>query len=73
MAQAVNCRCLTTESTFRYQASSWDIRGEQSGTGTDFPPSTSVFPCQYHAPNALYSSSAIGNMEKCLQVCSRES
>jgi hypothetical protein len=28
---------------------------EQSGTGTDFATSTSVFPCRYHSTNAPHS------------------
>jgi hypothetical protein len=30
-------------------------RGGQSGTGTTFSPSTSVFPCQYNSAAAPYS------------------
>jgi hypothetical protein len=35
------------------------IFGGQSASGTRFCPSTSVFPCQYHSPNALDSSSCM--------------
>jgi len=32
----------------------WPVRGRQNGTGiVFFPPSTPVFPCQYHFTNAL--------------------
>jgi hypothetical protein len=36
--------------------SMWDRNG-QSGTGTEFSPTTSGFLCQYHSTNAPYSSS----------------
>jgi hypothetical protein len=49
MAQAVSRTPLTAEAGFRSQASTCDICGGQSRTGTDFSPSTLVFPCQYHS------------------------
>jgi hypothetical protein len=49
MAQAVSGRPLTVEAQVRSRVSPCGIFGGQSGTGTGFSPSTSVFPCQFHS------------------------
>jgi hypothetical protein len=41
---------------FQCQVSSWVICGGQSDSGTGFPPSTPIFPCQYHSASAPYTS-----------------
>jgi hypothetical protein len=46
-------RSLTAKARVRSQSKS--ISGEQSGTGIGSSPSTSLFPSQYHSPNAPYS------------------
>jgi hypothetical protein len=46
MAQAVSRRPLTAEARVRSRVSPCGICGGQSGIGTGFSPSTSVFPCQ---------------------------
>jgi hypothetical protein len=52
MAQAVSRRPLTAEARVRPQVGPCGICGGQSGTGTGFSPSTSVFPCQFHYTGA---------------------
>jgi hypothetical protein len=52
MAQAVSRRPLTAEARVRSRVSPCVICGGQSGTGTSFSPSTSVFPCQFHSTDA---------------------
>jgi hypothetical protein len=49
MAQAVSRRPPTAEARVRSRVSLCGICGGQSGTGTGFSPSTSVFPCQFHS------------------------
>jgi hypothetical protein len=49
MAQAVSRRPLTAEARVLSRVSPCGIYGGQSGTGTGFSPSTSVFPCQFHS------------------------
>jgi hypothetical protein len=55
MAQAVNRRPLTAEYRVRTRDNPYGICGGQSGTGTCFSPSSSVFPCQYHFTVVLHS------------------
>jgi hypothetical protein len=52
-AQAVSRRPLTAEAWVRAPVSLCGICDGQSGTGTGFSPSYSVFPCQYHSTVAL--------------------
>jgi hypothetical protein len=52
MAQAVSGRPFTAEVRVRSQVNLCGIYGGQSGTGTSFSPSTSVFPCQFHSIGA---------------------
>jgi hypothetical protein len=58
MVQAVSHRSVTAVARLRIQVSPCVICGGQSGTGSGFSPSTSAFPCQYHAANAPHSSSS---------------
>jgi hypothetical protein len=52
MAQAVSRRPLTAEARVRSRVSPCGICGGQSGNGTGFSPSTSVFPFQFHSNGA---------------------
>ena len=52
MARAVSRRPLTAEARVRSRVSPCAICGGQSGTGTGFSLSTSVFPCQFHSTSA---------------------
>jgi hypothetical protein len=53
MAQAVSRRPLTAEARVRARVNPCGICGGQSGTGTGFSLSSSVFPCRYHSTVAL--------------------
>jgi hypothetical protein len=52
MAQAVSRWPPTAEARVRSRVSPCGICGGQSCIGTDFSPSTSVFPCQFHSIGA---------------------
>jgi hypothetical protein len=53
MAQVVSRRPLTEEARVRARVKPFGICGGQSGTGTGFSRSSSVFPCRYHSTVAL--------------------
>jgi hypothetical protein len=52
MAHAVSRRPPTAEARVRSRVNPCGICGGQSGTGTGFSPSTSVFPRQFHSTGA---------------------
>jgi hypothetical protein len=52
MSQAVSRQPLTAEVRVRFRVNPRGICGGQSGTGTGFSPSTSVFPCQFNSTGA---------------------
>jgi hypothetical protein len=60
MAAAVDHRPLTAEARVRSRVSPCGICGGQSGTGTSFSPSTSVFPCQFYSTGVPF----LGKMKK---------
>jgi hypothetical protein len=55
MTQEVIRQHPTVETQVRTSISSLGICGEQSSTGTDISPSSSVFLCQYHSTMALHT------------------
>jgi len=58
MVQAVIRQVTIAESRIGSQVSLCEICGGQSGTGTDYSPSSSAFRCQYNSTNAPYSYSS---------------
>jgi len=56
MTRAVSRRSLTAEARVRFQVDACEICGGQSGTGSGFPPNTSVFLRQNRSTGAPYSS-----------------
>jgi hypothetical protein len=63
MAQVVSRQPLTAEARVRARVNVCGICGGQSGTGTGFSPSSSVFPCQYtsfhrRSPNSYHLGNA---------------
>jgi hypothetical protein len=59
MDQAISRRPLTAEVRVRGQVSPFGICGGQSGTGTGFCPSSSVFVCLYYSTMALHAHVSI--------------
>ena len=55
MAQALSRRPLTAEARVHSHDSPWEICGRQSGTGTGFSPSTSVFIFNFIPPVLHYT------------------
>jgi hypothetical protein len=54
MAQAVSRRFLTAEARVHDRVSLCEICDGQSGNGTGFSPSSSIFRCQYLSTVALH-------------------
>jgi hypothetical protein len=55
MAHAVSHRPLNAEARVRARVSPCEICGGQSGTGINFPLSSSVHPCQYRSTVSLHT------------------
>jgi hypothetical protein len=52
--QSFRRRSFTTKAPVRFHAASLGICDVQSGSKTEFSPSTSVLPCLFHSSNAQY-------------------
>jgi hypothetical protein len=66
MAQVVfSRRPLTAESRLRARVNLCGMRGGRNCTGTGFPPSSSVFPCQYHPTVVLHTHISSGGWTIC--------
>jgi hypothetical protein len=61
MAKAVIFRHVLAEARFRFWVSPFGVCGGQSGTGTDFSPSFSVFVCHYHSTMTLHTECHLGD------------
>lgn len=49
-------RPLTSEAAVRSKAKPSGLYGRESGIGTEFSPSTAIFPCQYHHSTGVLQS-----------------
>jgi hypothetical protein len=65
MAQVVSHWSLIAEARVRARVNSSGICGRQSGTGTGFSPSSSLFPCQYIIPPWLLKLVSCGKCVIC--------